>query len=110
FALEATRRSDPQYITCLGGGYIASGTPALDRLPRPVMPEGLTLLSTEGAGEVQTPLKTRNRTPLALGSPIFFRHAKAGELAEHFNQVLLVTKDKSTYPVKTYRGLQQCFL
>lgn len=110
FALETTRRSDPQYITCLGGGYVASGEPGVDRLPRPIMPHGLTLVATEGAGEVQTPLKVSGEHQLSLGDPIFFRHAKAGELAKHFNQVLLVTKDKSTYHVDTYRGMQQCFL
>lgn len=72
------------------------------------MPEGLKLLSTEGAGEVQTPLQSKNSIP--LGSPIFFRHAKAGELAEHFNEVLLVNNDKSTYRTKRYRGLTQVFL
>ncbi|HEX2548388.1 MAG TPA: alanine racemase [Gammaproteobacteria bacterium] len=110
FALETTRSSDPQYVTCLGGGYIASGPAAPDRLPKPVLPAGLKLLSTEGAGEVQTPLKMESKVALPLGSPVFFRHAKAGELAEHFNEVLLVNKDKSTYHTKTYRGFRQCFL
>jgi len=109
FALEATRSSDPYYVTCLGGGYIASGAADQDRLPKPVMPEGLKLLSAEGAGEVQTPLQLTSKNMIPLGSPIFFRHAKAGELAEHFNEVLLVNDDKSTYRVKTYRGLHQAF-
>lgn len=110
FALETTRRSDPNYITCLGGGYVASGEPGADRLPLPIMPSGLTFVTTEGAGEVQTPLKVSGEYKPVLGDPIFFRHAKAGELAKHFNKVLLVTKDKSTYHVDTYRGMQQCFL
>lgn len=40
FALEVTRRPAPGLLTCLGGGYIASGPPGIDRIPRPVWPEG----------------------------------------------------------------------
>jgi D-serine deaminase-like pyridoxal phosphate-dependent protein len=109
FALEAVRKSDPRYITCQGGGYIASGEIGQDRAPIPVYPKGLELTQTEGCGEVQTPLKVTTDFPIALGSPIVFRHAKAGELAERFNDYLLVSKGKLISRAKTYRGLGWCF-
>lgn len=110
FALQASRSSDPGYATCLGGGYIASGEPGWDKVPRPWLPEGTELVSTEGCGEVQTPV----RLPAAMGrlpagAPILFRHAKAGELAERFNEYLLVSGGKLVGRAKTYRGLGLCF-
>ena len=54
FGLDVTRRPAPKIITCAGGGWIASGPPAPDRLPRPVWPAGLSYVGTEAAGEVQT--------------------------------------------------------
>jgi len=109
FALEAVRASDPGYVTCQGGGYIASGEAGRDRLPLPVYPAGLSLISTEGCGEVQTPLKISGRLPIELGDPILFRHAKAGELAERFNDYLLISKGQIVGTAKTYRGLGWCF-
>ena len=47
---------------------------------------------------------------LGLGSPLFFRHAKAGELCEHFNSLLLVSGGRVVREVLTYRGEGQCFL
>jgi D-serine deaminase-like pyridoxal phosphate-dependent protein len=108
FVLQVTRQPAPHIYTCLGGGYIASGAPGRDRLPEPWLPEGISLVSTEGAGEVQTPI--RSRTPLQLGSPVLFRHAKAGELAEHFTEYLLVRGDRIEARAKTYRGLGHSFL
>ncbi len=60
FALEVSRIPKPGLITCLGGGYIASGSPSWEKLPRPWLPSGLKYQVNEGAGEVQTPL-TRPR-------------------------------------------------
>jgi D-serine deaminase-like pyridoxal phosphate-dependent protein len=119
FALQASRRPSPSFVTCLGGGFIASGSAGPDRLPRPWLPEGLALTPLEGAGEVQTPLRgepgssarldgprTRTRVlDVRLGAPIFFRPAKAGELAEHFDTYLLVRGDRIEARAKTYRGL-----
>jgi D-serine deaminase-like pyridoxal phosphate-dependent protein len=114
FALPVARKPAPDLVTCHGGGWVASGAPGLDRLPRPVYPAGLSLLGMEGAGEVQTPLKvggTRaHRVTLEIGDPVFFRHAKAGELAEHVNEYLLVRGDKIVDRVHTYRGMGRCFL
>jgi D-serine deaminase-like pyridoxal phosphate-dependent protein len=110
FALAVVRRPSPRLVTCHGGGYIASGSAGRSRLPVPALPPGLSLLSLEGAGEVQTPLELGPGVELALGDPVFFRHAKAGELAEHFPEYLLVRGDRIEGRAPTYRGLGQCFL
>ena len=110
FALQVVRKPAAGIVTCHGGGWIASGGPGRDRLPVPVYPEGLSVLELEGAGEVQTPLHLPRGLDLAIGDPVFFRHAKAGELAEHVNEYLLVRGDTVTERVQTYRGMGQCFL
>ncbi len=105
FALQVVRKPKAGVVTCHGGGYVASGEAGPSRLPRPALPEGLSLVSLEGAGEVQTPLKVPGSVELAIGDPVFFRHAKAGELAEHFTEYLLVRGDRVVGEAKTYRGL-----
>ncbi len=111
FALQVVRKPAPGMVTCHGGGYVASGEVGADRLPVPALPEGLALLPLEGAGEVQTPLLVDERAAAPrVGDPVFFRHAKAGELAEHFNEYLLVRGDSVVERAPTYRGLGQCFL
>lgn len=81
FALQVVRSSDPGLVTCLGGGYVASGPAGPNKLPIPHSPPGLRLLPLEGAGEVQTPLRLPPDAPrLQPGDPVIFRHAKAGEL------------------------------
>lgn len=104
FALEVTRRPGPRVVTCAGGGYVASGAAGPDKLPRPFAPSGLELLPMEGAGEVQTPLRGYAADALRLGDPVFFRHAKAGELMERFNEVVLLRDGRAVDRVKTYRG------
>lgn len=108
FALEVARIPAPGMVTCNGGGYPASGVPGEDRLPLPWLPEGLAYVSTEAAGEVQTPLI--NATGLAIGDPVLFRHAKAGELCERFNELLLIADGRVLAAVPTYRGEGQTFL
>lgn len=110
FAIQAVRRPKPGMVTCHGGGFIASGEAGKDRLPVPALPEGAKLVGVEGAGEVQTPVILPPGVDVKLGDPVFFRHAKAGELAEHFNEYLLVRGDRVESRVPTYRGLGQCFL
>jgi D-serine deaminase-like pyridoxal phosphate-dependent protein len=112
FALAIVRRPAAGTLTCHGGGYVASGGAGSDRLPVPALPAGLRLRRLEGAGEVQTPLEMSNGLDvlLHLGDPVFFRHAKAGELAEHFSEYLLVRRDRIEARAPTYRGLGQCFL
>ena len=109
FALQAVRASDPGYITCQGGGYIASGEPGWDRAPIPCAPPGLRLVGTEGTGEVQTPLHVSPGTEISLGSAVLFRPAKAGELAERFNEYLLISQATVVARIPTYRGLGQSF-
>ncbi|MBV9949866.1 MAG: hypothetical protein JOZ69_23695 [Myxococcales bacterium] len=109
FAVQASRRPAPGILTCNGGGFVASGAAGVDRLPLPALPDGLRLLPREGAGEVQTPVTGPPDVGVALGDPIFFRHAKAGELAERVKEYLLVRGDRVEARAPTYRGLGECF-
>jgi len=109
FALEVTRQPAPDMVTCLGGGYVASGPPGWDKIPRPHLPEGLKLSEVEGCGEVQTPLNVPSSVKLAPGDPVVFRHAKAGEWTERFKEVLLLKDGRIVDRVLTYRGQGQCF-
>lgn len=108
FALQVTRKPSTDTIVCHGGGYLASGTIDEHRLPVILSPN-LTYYSTEGAGEVQTPLKI-HQDSYDIGDTIYFRHAKAGELCERFNELHLMRKGKYKGSYKTYRGDGQCFL
>lgn len=110
FVLEVTRKPKPGLYTCAGGGYIASGTPGPERLPQPTLPKGARLTSLEGAGEVQTPIRWDGSPELELGDPIFFRHAKAGELCEHFPELIVIADGKMVDRYPTYRGEGRCFL
>ena len=110
FALPVVRRPNPGTVTVLGGGYIASGIADPNRLPTPWLPAGLSLDSQEGAGEVQTPLHGKAAAALAIGDRVWFRHAKAGELAEHFNDVTLVRGSEAIAETPTYRGEGKAFL
>ncbi len=110
FALPVTRRPTADIVTCHGGGYVASGAAGPDRLPRPYLPEGAELLPLEGAGEVQTPVRIRGRARPGLGDPVFFRHAKAGELCERFRTLVLLSNGRVIDEVPTYRGDGRCFV
>ncbi|MFF0879295.1 amino acid deaminase/aldolase [Micromonospora aurantiaca (nom. illeg.)] len=110
FACAVVRRPAPGLATVLGGGWIASGPAADSRLPRPWLPDGLKLLGAEGAGEVQTPLAGKAADGLRVGDRVWFRHAKAGELCEHVNEVHLVEGDAVVATVPTYRGEGHAFL
>jgi D-serine deaminase-like pyridoxal phosphate-dependent protein len=110
FALAVTRAPASGVVTCAGGGYPASGPGGADRMPRPWLPAGCTLVATEGAGEVQTPVRVPAGVALAPGDPLLFRHAKAGELCERFNELLLIEGGAVVDKVATYRGDGKCFL
>lgn len=110
FACAVVRRPGPGLATVLGGGWIASGPAADSRLPRPWLPTGLKLLGAEGAGEVQTPLTGAAAATLRVGDRVWFRHAKAGELCEHVNELHLVDGDVVVATVPTYRGEGRAFL
>ncbi len=111
FGLQVTRIPAKGIITCQGGGYVASGETGDNKLPLPVMPKGLKYLSMEGAGEVQTPFVLPKKTSqININDPVFFQHAKAGELCERFNTLYLVQNQKVIKKVTTYRGAGKAFL
>jgi D-serine deaminase-like pyridoxal phosphate-dependent protein len=110
FALTVAREPARGIVTCLGGGWIASGPPGPDRLPLPVWPPGLTYLSREAAGEVQTPLQGKAARRMSIGDRVWLRHTKSGELSEHVTTVLVVDGDTVVGEVPTYRGEGKCFL
>jgi len=109
FALQVTRLPEPGMITCHSGGFIASGEVGPDKQPVPFLPAGLQPTRAEGFGEVQTPLKCPEALGLKPGDPVFFRPAKAGEIAERFEEYLLVRGGEIVERVKTYRGMGQTF-
>ncbi|GGF23728.1 alanine racemase [Williamsia phyllosphaerae] len=110
FGLQVVRRPTPGVVTCHGGGWIASGPPAPDRLPRPVWPEGLAYEPREAAGEVQTPLRGAAADQLAIGDRVWFRHTKSGETSEHAAEIVIVDDGTVVDSVPTYRGEGKCFL
>ncbi|QUG99449.1 amino acid deaminase/aldolase [Saccharopolyspora erythraea] len=109
FALPVVHRPGGRVATVFGGGYIASGPVGADRAPTPYLPAGLKLTAVEGAGEVQTPVAGPAARRLRLGDRVWFRHAKAGELAERFNEYHLVEGDRVADSVPTYRGEGRSF-
>jgi D-serine deaminase-like pyridoxal phosphate-dependent protein len=107
FGLDVVRRPRESVATAFGGGYVASGPAGADRLPTPV--GGGRLLATEGAGEVQTPLRYPRGHAPRIGDRVWFRHAKAGELMERFDLVHLARGERIEATVPTYRGARQTF-
>ena len=109
YAIEVVRQPKPDIYTCLGGGYVASGEIGKLKQPKVHLPIGAALIAQEGVGEVQTPI-SYSGNELELGSPVFLRHSKAGELCEHFNTVHLISKGSIVDEVKTNRGFGGAFL
>jgi D-serine deaminase-like pyridoxal phosphate-dependent protein len=110
FALPVVRKPSARVATALGGGYLASGVGAKDRMPVPHLPPGLRLDPLEGTGEVQTPLLGFAAERLSVGDRVYLRHIKAGELCERFNRLYLVTGSTIRDEVPTYRGEGKAFL
>ena len=110
FVLDVVRRPSPDHATVLGGGWIASGPAGDDRVPTPWWPEGLELIGSEGAGEVQTPLTGPGARGLQVGDRVWFRHAKAGELCERVTELHLVQGGTVTGATPTYRGEGRVFV
>ncbi|QRP60650.1 alanine racemase [Corynebacterium minutissimum] len=100
FVCQVSRVPAPGWATVNSGGWIASGPPAKDRVPVPVWPQGLHYSSTEGAGEVQTPLRG---VDMNVEDLVWFRHAKAGEMTENVDHLLAVGPD-GVDVWDTYRG------
>lgn len=109
FALSVVRRPAPRIATVLGGGWIASGPAETSRQPTPYLPAGLRFKPDEGPGEVQTPLVGAAAATLRPGDRVWFRHAKAGELCEHVNELQLIDGETAA-PTPTYRGEGHAFL
>ncbi|PNK59558.1 alanine racemase [Psychrobacter sp. FDAARGOS_221] len=120
FVLPVTRQPEKGVITCHSGGFIASGATGIDKAPVVHYPQGLSILTDEGFGEVQTPLavntkKLNNAAVPTIGSAVWFRHAKAGELCEHFNELVcyrdsqVIEAEGSARTMTTYRGEGKCF-
>ncbi|PFG31771.1 amino acid deaminase/aldolase [Paramicrobacterium agarici] len=110
FALPVVRKPRHDMATILGGGWIASGPPGEERLPKAVWPEGLRMMPREMAGEVQTPVEGGAAASLALGDRVWFRHNKSGELSERLNEFLVVDSEGIVDRVPTYRGEGKAFL
>lgn len=110
FALSVVRKPRPDMATLLGGGWIASGPSAPDRMPELAWPRGLMTVAREGAGEVQTPLRGPAAESLRVGDRVWLRHTKAGELAEHLTAFAVVDGDTIVDTVPTYRGEGKAFL
>lgn len=104
FVLSVVRKPAPDIATLFAGGYIASGPTSKNRQPTPTWPEGLKPIGTEGAGEVQSPVKGRAARGLHIGDRVLMRYAKAGEMCERFDEIAIVSADGTTRQVPTYRG------
>jgi D-serine deaminase-like pyridoxal phosphate-dependent protein len=107
YALEITRHPQKNIYTANGGGYVASGAIGLEKLPCSYYQGEFVLTAHEGVGEVQTPMIFQK--PQQVGNPVYFRHAKSGEICERFNQIHVLDKGKLLKTVNTYRGDGQCF-
>ncbi|MES1964450.1 alanine racemase [Psychrobacter sp. AH5] len=130
FVLPVTRQPECGVITCQGGGFIASGAAGADKVPVIHYPSYLSVLTDEGFGEVQTPMLIDKKTlgqnkAITIGDYVWCRHAKAGELCEHFNELVVYSSsqkhsgpqtshqelkaNKAFDTMMTYRGAGQCF-
>lgn len=110
FALSVVRKPRVDCATVLGGGWVASGPPGVDRLPIVAYPAGLRMVPREMAGEVQTPLVGGTARRLSVGDRVWFRHAKSGELSERVNEFVLIEDDRIVDRLPTYRGEGKAFL
>lgn len=110
FALDVVRRPTDGIATLLGGGWVASGPPRPDRVPKIAWPAGLKMIARESAGEVQTPLQGVAARDLHVGDRVWLRHTKAGELSEHLAAFALVENGALTGELPTYRGEGKVFL
>jgi D-serine deaminase-like pyridoxal phosphate-dependent protein len=110
FTIPIVRNPLPDIYTCLGGGYIGSGSTDKIKQPNPYLPEGARLIKHEGAGEVQTPVYYNGAETIKVGDSIIMRHAKAGEVCERFEKILIIKNFEILESVPTYRGDGKTFV
>ncbi|WP_088040966.1 alanine racemase [Bacillus sp. EAC] len=110
FALPIIRKPAKKIFTLTSGGFIASGAVGKEKLPTPYSPENCTLLPLEGAGEVQTPIYYSGKKEMKIGDAVLFRPSKAGEIAERFSDLYVISQNKVIDKFPTYRGDKRCFL
>lgn len=110
YAVQICRKPNDNMVTCHGGGYVASGAFGVDKIPTVFSPSELKFDKNEMFGEVQTPLHKTSDVSLELGDPVFLRHAKAGELMERFEDIIIVKDNQIEQRWKTYRGDGLCYL
>lgn len=110
FALDVVRKPTPERATILGGGWVASGPPGDDRLPRIEYPLGLSMAAREMAGEVQTPVSGMAAKALRPGDRVWLRHTKSGELGERINTFQIVSEGEVVGETPSYRGEGKAFL
>lgn len=105
FVLQVTRQPEEDVVTCHSGGFVASGSVGVDKSPIIHYPQNLQILTDEGFGEVQTPIEsTTGDLNLKIGDYVWCRHAKAGELCEHFNTIAVYRDNEFLEEISTYRG------
>ncbi len=105
FLLPITRFPSEQMVLCQSGGFISSGETDKNKSPEIHLPKNLKVISSENFGEVQTPFINNSEQKFNLGDPVICRPAKAGEVMERFNEVILVRAGKIIGQAPTYRGL-----
>lgn len=110
FVLEVCRHPQKNVYTALGGGYVASGSAGIDKLPKIMYPKSAKLFTNEGVGEVQTPFKTQSPIDFESEGFAVFRHAKAGELCERFSFLYGFENQEKPIKIPTYRGEGYTFL
>ncbi len=110
FVLQVTRKPEKEVVTCHSGGFVASGSVGVDKSPVIHYPQDLQILTDEGFGEVQTPIQSTNGDlTLKIGDYVWCRHAKAGELCEHFNALSCYRNNQFVEEISTYRGDGKAF-
>ena len=77
--------------------------PAADRLPSPYLRPGSAAGARRGRRRGADAAARPGAGTLRPGDRVWFRHAKAGELCEHVNELQLVDGE-SAVPTPTYRG------
>ena len=70
---------------------------------------GQTAAFAAGFAYARAPLRGPGTASLRVGDRVWFRHAKAGEICEHVNELHTLTGDRLTGAWPTYRGEGKAF-